>query len=255
MFSDARVILKVLGFEKSGHLSNLERVPPIMISHLGAVVLFHRQQPATKSLVLKFELSRQSEVLEHPQGGFEGVHILHLEVGEAEHLKSQLQRGGRLKLGKLLRLGNAGRGVVGHDVESHLASSLRLFDLLKFGHIFQAVARKHTEGLHKDFVVVCKASDLFVDQCDDSNNVVVTVPQGHTQHGPKRLNQFQLKSKFWYKPVHEMSITVEVVIQPFIVGNFTDVHSFPPFRYQADDLRVLEESVLIRLCSHPKVLI
>ena len=52
-----------------------------------------------------------------------------------------------------------------------------------------------------------------------------------------------------------MSITVEVVIQPFIIGNFTDVHSFPPFRYQADDLRVLEESVLIRFCSHPKVLI
>jgi hypothetical protein len=55
------------------------------------------------------------------------------------------------------------------------------------------MASKHPKSLDEIFVVVGEATEPLVDEGDNANDGIVTVSQWHTQHGPIKRSQYNLK--------------------------------------------------------------
>lgn len=73
------------------HLCNVERVTPIVISHM-AIIFLHAQQPPTKHLVVNVEAFDEVKVEEHPKTSFEGVVVVQIQVIKGEVMQLEICR-------------------------------------------------------------------------------------------------------------------------------------------------------------------
>merc|ERR1719480_518684 len=124
--------------------------------------------------------------------------------------------------------------MVGHDVKSNLLSGLGCFELLVVGDVGQGNSTEDAKSFDKTLVIGGEYAGLLVDQGDHTDDVALTVPDGHAEEGPV--------------------LKMALILKLGLVGIVSNVDSLAQRSHQADDGAVDGESVLKRMQQVLKIL-
>jgi len=71
--------------------------------------------------------------------------------------------------------------VIGHDVQSYLLPCLCSLQLLIIVDIVKSYPTKYAKSLDKTLIIAGEDASLLVDECNNTDDVLLPVLDGHTQ--------------------------------------------------------------------------
>lgn len=78
-----------LSQDSKHHLSDVESVSPVVISHI-PVVFLHAQQPPAEHFIINVKSFHQIKVEEHPETCFEGAIVIQIQVIECKVVELEI---------------------------------------------------------------------------------------------------------------------------------------------------------------------